>query len=45
MSLSAQQIADFQRDGVLRLGRVLSDEEIHEAHDRMRGILDSGTFV
>src|SRR4028118_820098 len=44
MSLSNQQLADFQRDGVIPLGRVLSDEEVGEAQRRLRALLDSGTF-
>src|SRR5687767_9600827 len=44
MSLSEQQLADFQRDGVLPLGRVLSDDEVAEAQRRLRALLDSGAF-
>ena len=44
MSLSEQQLADFQRDGVIRLGQVLDADELKEAQVRLRHLLDNGTL-
>jgi ectoine hydroxylase-related dioxygenase (phytanoyl-CoA dioxygenase family) len=40
--LTAQQVDQFQRDGCLNAGRVLSDDDITELAEQLRQLLDKG---
>lgn len=42
MRLTAQQLADFEHDGVIYLGRVLDDDEVAEGNRRFRTMLEAG---